>query len=345
MRSPRPSVPFLRRGAALAALGLLLMSGLAACSTSDSGELTVYSGRTEDLIGPLLDQYSEETGVDIAVRYADSAELALLIAEEGDNSPADVFISQNPGPVAYLDEKGMLATLSADVLELAPQEAQAADGSWVGLSGRQRVLVYNEDMVDAADLPTSVLDLTDEAYAGQVGVAPSNGSFQDFVTIMRQSLGDEATSAWLEGMAANDAPTYENNNAIVAAVGRGEIPMGLVNHYYNIRALEEDPSAPSRNHLFDEGDVGATFIVTAATVLTTADDAAAAEDLVSFLLSEEAQTYFAEETREYPLAAGVPVPEELGPFDLAQIEAIDPEVLGGDLQSTLEMIEQSGLNA
>ena len=121
--------------------------------------------------------------------------------------------------------------------------------------------------------------------------------------------------------------------------------MGLVKHCYTIRALEDDPSAPIPNPLFDEGDVGATFIVTAATVLTTADDAAAAEDLVSFLLSEEAQTYFAEETRAHPLAAGVPVPEELGPFDLTQIEAIDPEVLGGDLQSTLEMIEQSGLNA
>lgn len=334
-----------RAPAALLLVAALLATASVACSTSDSAEITVYSGRTEDLIGPLLEQYAEDTGADIAVRYGDSAELALLIAEEGDASPADVFISQNPGPVAYLDQKGMLAELPAEVLDLAPVEARAADGSWVGLSGRQRVLVYNAELVDEADLPTSVMDLTDEAYAGQVGVAPSNGSFQDFVTIMRQRLGDDATLEWLEGMAANDSPTYENNNAIVQAVGRGEIPMGLVNHYYNVRALEEDPALPSRNHLFEAGDVGASFIVTAGTVLTTADDPAAAADLVAFLLSEEAQTYFATETKEYPLAAGVPVPDELGPLDLTQIEAIDAEVLGGDLESTLALIEQSGLSS
>lgn len=335
----------LRRAATAVVAVLVAIVALPACS-SDGPDLTVYSGRSEDLIGPIIDRYEEETGLEVAVRYADSAELALLIQteEDQDGSPADVFISQSPGPVAFLDQAGLLAELPEDVLALAPVEARAPDGTWVGLTARQRVLVYNEELVDVSELPASVMDLTDEAYAGRVAVAPSNGSFQDFVTIMRQRLGDDETLAWLEGMAANGSPTYPNNNAIVEAVGRGEVPMGLVNHYYNVRALEEDPDLPSRNHLFDAGDAGASFIVTAATVLESSDHQDQAAALIEWLLGEEAQTYFSEETKEYPVAAGVAPPEELGAFDLTRVEAIDFDELGGDLETTIELIESSGLN-
>lgn len=326
-------------------LALLALAPLAAaCGGGDDGDtVTVYSGRSEDLIGPILDRFAEETGTSVRVRYGDSAELAVLLAEEGDRSEADLFISQSPGALGYLDGEGLLGTLPADVLDLAVDGAKASDGTWVGLSGRQRVLVYNTDAVDPAELPDSVLDLTDPAWSGRIGVAPSNGSFQDFVSAMRVELGDEATMAWLEGLAANDPVIYANNNAIAQAVGRGEVEVGLVNHYYNLRLQEELGDAQrAENHVFPNGDVGSLLIVSGASLVEGADAADAATELVRFLLANEAQAYFTDETFEYPLAVGATPNAVLPALDFRSAD-IDYDVLGGDLASTLEMIREAGL--
>jgi iron(III) transport system substrate-binding protein len=320
-------------------VGVLVLS---AC-TSGEDRLTVYSGRTENLIGPLLEDFSDESGIKIDVRYGQSDELALLIDEEGDRSPADVFISQSPGAVGFLTERGRLQSLSETVLDLVDADNRSADGMWVGLSGRVRVLVYNTDELPPGELPDSVLDLTDPEYSGRVAVAPDNGSFQDFVSGMRAELGDEATSEWLEGMADNDAAVYANNTAIVEAVGRGEVAMGLVNHYYNFRALEEDASAPSANHSFVSGDIGNLLIDTAAGVLTASDRKEDAELLVAFLLGRQAQEFFSQETFEYPLAAGVAPDEVLVPLDELAPVRIDLDQLGAELEQTRELIDQSGL--
>lgn len=314
-----------------------------ACST-DEERLTIYSGRTSDLIKPLLDQFSEETGTKIDVRYGDSADLALLIDEEGDRSEVDVFISQSPGAVGFLDEQGALRELDSSVLDLVDDQFRAGDGQWVGMSGRVRVLVYNTDLVEESELPESVLDLTGEEFAGRVAVAPNNGSFQDFVTAMRLELGDEVATEWLAGMVANDAPTYSNNTAIVEAVSRGEVPMGLVNHYYLERAQAEDPDIPAANHFFAEGDIGSLLITTATAVLGTSDQTEDAKALVSFLLSEEAQRYFSEETFEYPLARGVAQAESVPPLSSINTTTIDLDGLGGGLARTAALIQDSGLD-
>jgi iron(III) transport system substrate-binding protein len=332
------------RPLALLLVPILAAVALPACSGSDDGAVTVYSGRSEDLIGPLLEQFAQETGTDIEVRYGDSADLALLIAEEGEDSPADVFISQSPGAVAFLDSEGLLGTVSDEALDRVPDAFQASDASWVGLSGRRRALVYNEEMVDEADLPESVLDLTDPAFEGQVGLAPSNASFIDFVTAMRAQMGDDAALEWLEGMEANNSPIYENNVAIVEAVGRGEIPLGLVNHYYNAEALAEDPDLPSRNHFFPGEDLGALILVAAGTVIGTTDVTGPAHDLVEFLLTDESQAYFAEETFEYPLVEGVEPATDLPPLEGLSVSVIDYDSLGGGLEATLELIDESGIS-
>lgn len=323
----------------LVAVGLV---ALPACS-GDDDRLVVYSGRTRNLISPLLERFSEETGIDITVRYDDSANLALLVDSEGDRTPADVFISQSPGAVGFLDQKGRLAPLGDDVTTLVPDGFRAPDATWVGLSGRVRVLVYNTELVTPADLPRSVLDLVQPAYKGRVAVAPSNGSFQDFVTAMRANLGEDATAAWLSGMAANDAAVYANNTAIVQAVGRGEVPMGLVNHYYHYRAQAEDPDLPTANHLFPGGDIGALLIATAASVVKGSDRMDDAQRLVRFMLSEEAQEFFAEETFEYPLIAGVSPMEAVPPLDSTAVATVDLSDLGGGLERTKELIDRSGI--
>lgn len=325
-------------------VGLLLVGvGVLPGCSSDGDRLVVYSGRSEDLIGPILSRFSEEQDVGIDVRYGDSADLALLIDEEGGQSPADVFISQSPGAVGYLDTRDRLTELPDAVLDEVDEANRAGDGRWVGLSGRVRTLVYNTELVDETDLPDSVLDLTDPSFEGEVAVAPSNGSFIDFVTAMRHELGDDEARAWLEGMTGNDAPTYANNVAIVQAVGRGEMPMGLVNHYYNVEAKAEDPDLPTENHYFPaDGDLGALLLATTASKLRASDNDDA-EALIRFLLSTGSQRYFAEETFEYPLVDGVEPAEQVP--DLADLELtrIDLDELGGDLRTTQQLIADSGL--
>jgi iron(III) transport system substrate-binding protein len=305
--------------------------------------LTIYSGRTENLVGPLLEQFSEETGIAIDVRYGDTNDLALLLSEEGDRTPADVYWGQSPGATDFLSERGLLAPLSQAVLDLVPERFRDRDGRWVGVSARQRVLVYNRDLVDEDELPDSVLELTEPRFEGRVALAPTNGSFQDFVTALRQLEGEQAAADWLRGMADNGARTYANNNAIVEAVGRGEVEMGLVNHYYNHRFLAEDPGLPSRNHQFAPGDVGGLLIPSSASVTASSDDTEDAERFIAFLLTEEAQEYFAAETFEYPVARGVPPAADIPPLSTLR-PPDEPADRLGDIEGTGRLIAESGLN-
>jgi len=314
-------------------------------SGSGSDSVTIYSGRTEDLVQPILDAFTDETGIDVDVKYGSSADLALLIEEEAaaDRVRADVFLSQSPGSLGYLEQNGRLAELPDATLDLVPAGVRDDDGRWIGFSGRQRVLNYNTELVDPADLADSVLGMTDPEWNGRIGVAPGNGSFQDFVTAMRATEGDDATRSWLEGIAANDPVTYPTNSAIVAAVGRGEIEVGLVNHYYNFRALDEDPNVPSANHYFDPGDPGAILIVTGAAIVDGSERADSAARLIEFLLGPEGQRYFASETFEYPLAIGAPLPGDLPPLDFAAIDVVHVDDLAGGLEQTRQMIADAGL--
>ena len=323
-------------------MGLVLLLALAfgavaalGCGGGDES-ITVYSGRSQNLIGPLLERFAEDTGIDVQVRYGGSTDLALLLQEEGDRTPADVFISRSPGTIGFLAERGLLAELDDDVLGLAPS---SPSGYWVALTGRQRVLVYNEELFDPADLPTSIHELTEEKWLGRVALAPTNGSFQDFFTLFRLSDGDDVALAWLKALHDGGAPAYPNNVSIVQAVARGEIDLGLVNHYYNLRIKVEDPSTPSENHRFQEGDPGGVTIATAIGA-TTSGDKDVAEKLIRFLTGKVAQEYFGQANFEYPLATGVElegVAQPPGPVDLGEFDR-----LGTSLERTIELIREAG---
>lgn len=327
---------------------LVITTALVGCGDdSDAGTgggvVTIYSGRTQNLVEPILDRFAEETGISVEVRYGDSSDLALLIDEEGDRSPADVFLSQSPGSVGFLDQQGLLGTLPGDVLDLVAPGFHAADGGWVGFSGRKRVLAFNPEFTDESTLPSSVLDLVEPQWKGRIGVAPSNASFQDFVTAMRFKLGDDATRQWLQGIADNDAFTFANNAAVVAAIDRGEVELGLVNHYYVYQALAQDPDFAAINHDFAVDDIGSLVIVTGASILKSTDSNSEAVELIRFLLQNEAQRYFSDQTFEYPLAAGVEPAAILPEIELGGSADIELDQLGGDLQSTREMIRDAGL--
>jgi iron(III) transport system substrate-binding protein len=323
------------------AVGVALLAG--ACSGGGGERLTVYSGRSKELVGPVLERFSEQTGIKVDVRYGDSADLALLIETEGDDSPADVFYSQSPGAIGHLASIDRLQALPDDMLGLVPERFRSPTGRWVGITGRVRVLVYNTDEVDPAELPGSVFDLTDPRFADRVGVAPSNGSFQDFITAMREAIGDDETAAWLDAMGDNGAKAYANNLAIVEAVGRGEITYGLVNHYYNLEVKAENPDSPTENYFFDGGDLGSLILVTGVGVLDSASHADDARQLAEFLLSPAEQESFASVTKEYPLIPGVAGPEGQPALDDIPAPTEDLTEFGALLKETKALIDASGI--
>jgi iron(III) transport system substrate-binding protein len=306
------------------------------------GPLTVYSGREEELVAPLFEKFTDATGVAVEVRYGDSAELAATIAEEGDNSPADVFFAQDPGSLGAVDPQ--LEELPQATLDRVAARFRDAEGRWVGTSGRTRVLAYNTDRVQESDLPASVLELTRPEWKGRVGVAPTNASFQAFVTAMRLSLGDERTREWLEALRANGAKTYEKNLPIVEAVAAGEVDVGLVNHYYLALVKEEQPDAPVANHLFEAGDPGTLVSVAGAGVLASTDQRDDAEAFVEFLLSEDAQRFYVDqaEENEYPLEDGIDPPAGLVPLDEIQGPDVELTAFGAELESTVELLRETG---
>jgi iron(III) transport system substrate-binding protein len=335
------------RTAAVLAVGALLATGLVACG-DDSGpaDLTVYSGRSEALVGPLIQQFTEETGIKVDVRYGNTAQMAAQLLEEGQRSPAHVFLAQDAGALGAVAKAGLFAPLPDEILSQVPATYRATNGQWIGVTGRSRVLAYDSQTVDEADLPASVLDLTAPQWRGRVGVAPTNGSFQAFVTALRVQHGDERARQWLTDLAANDPQIRENNVQIVADIDEGRLDVGLVNHYYVFeRAKEVGVGVDDlrvRLHFFPGGDTGALVNVSGVGLLASAADNANARRFIEYLLSPAGQRYFAEQTFEYPLIAGVTLDPALPPLD--ELDAPDIDLNDLDtLAATVEMIQQSGL--
>jgi iron(III) transport system substrate-binding protein len=334
----------------LVAIALVCALGaLAACGGDDeanagSGTLTVYSGREEEIVEPLFDMFEQQTGIQVEVRYGDSAELAATIAEEGDNSPADVFFAQDAGTLGAVAQEGRLEELPDEALDRVPAEYRDPDGRWVGTSGRARVVVYNTDELTEDELPDSIFDYTDPKWKGKIGLPPTNASFQAFVSAMRLQEGDERTREWLEGIKANEPKFYEKNTPVVEAVASGEIQVGFVNHYYLYLVKEEQPDAPIANHFLEAGDPGALVNAAGVGIIEGTNDQDAAERFVEFLLSEDGQRFYAEaaEEAEYPLVDGIEPRTGLPPLERLQGPEIALGDLGGELESTLELLNELG---
>lgn len=302
-------------------------------------ELVIYSGRNEKLIGELIRQFEQQSKAKVQVRYGDTAELAATILEEGNNSPADIFFAQDAGALGALQQQNKLAALPTSLLNQVDSRYRSPEGQWVGISGRVRTVDYNTNLVKPAELPQSITGFTEPQWKGKIGWAPTNGSFQSFVTALRVAQGDEQAKKWLEGIKANNPKTYPNNTAILSALSRGEIAVGFVNHYYLEKLRQENPQVPIAHHFTN--DVGALVNVAGIGILNTAKHPNIAQRFGEFLLSQDAQKYFATKTYEYPLAAGVAPQGNLKALNqLNNQAAIDLSNLS-DLEATLKLLQDT----
>lgn len=309
-----------------------------------SEPLVIYSGRSEALIAPLFEQFTAETGIRVSVRYGDTAELAAQLLEEGDRTPAQIYFSQDAGALGALAAEGLFAPLPAAAIDLVPANYRAADGTWMGITGRARAIAYDTQQVQAADVPQSVFDLTDPKWRGQVAIAPTNASFQTFVTAMRLSDGDEVTKTWLEGLVANDVKTYEKNIQILEAVNAGQVQLGLINNYYWYQLAKEVGADNIRVQIGFTApeDPGSLVNIAGVGLLANAAENASAAALVSWLLGDPTQQWFVENTWEYPLVSTVPAADGLPGLDTLR----GPDVALADLvdlPGTLMMLEDVGL--
>jgi iron(III) transport system substrate-binding protein len=310
-----------------------------------SGELTLYSGRGEALVGELI-SYIEDLYPDFTVRplYNSAAELVNQIETEGQNSPADVFYSVNAGSLGALKDRERTQALPEDVLEFVPETFSDPDGMWVGTSGRARSVPYNTNTFSESDIPDDIMAFPDtSSFEGQLGWAPTYSSFQAFITAMRILEGEEATREWLEGIQSLGVTAYNDEFQVARAVADGEIAAGFTNHYYIQRLLAQRGTDAPIGTTFTEGDAGSVFNVAGASVLDTAEDATLASNFVRHLLSAEAQDYFARTTFEYPLVPEVepigrlPTIDELNPpaeLDLTQLS---------DLEGTVQLLRETGV--
>jgi len=312
-------------------------------AAADAGKLVIYSGRSENLVGPLIEQFKKETGIQVDVRYGSTSEIAATLLEEGQNSPADLFFAQDPGGLGAVAKAGLMAPLPDEIISRVKAEFRSPDNLWVGVSGRARVVVYNTDKLSEADLPADIADFVDPKWSGKIGWAPTNASFQAMVTGMRKVWGEEQTKAWLEGILANKPVVFEGNAPIVEAVGAGEIEVGFVNHYYLYRFLaEQGESFKARNYFLPGGGPGSLVLVAGAGRLATGKDEANAIKFIEFLVSVEAQSYFVEQTSEYPVVDGVESPAGLTPIEKLNRASISLSDLT-DMQGTVGLLQDVGV--
>jgi iron(III) transport system substrate-binding protein len=319
---------------------------LAACPVLASAQtITLYNAQHEQVVGMLTAMFTKESGIKVQVHTGEGPDIASQILQEGADSPADVFFTENSPELILLDEKGLLAPVDQSTLAKIPAKYSAADGDWVGVLARENVLDFNPALIKETALPASLLDLAKPEWAGKIGFAPSDADFLPLVSAVIKQDGKTAALAWLNGLKAN-GKVYQDDESVVAAVARGDVAVGIVNNYYWAR-LETDlgpAKIDSRLYHFKNADIGGLINISGAAVLKTSKNPAAAQKFLAFLVSKPAQEALgkSEVDFEYPLAPGVPPNRLLLPFNKLQPPLISVSALGDD-QEAGALLQKAGL--
>lgn len=334
------TIPVLAACASAGATTTSTFSGTGSPVTGE-GVVILYSGRSEELVGPLIERFETATGFDVEMRFGSSPEMAATLLTEGVDSPADLFYAQDPASLGSVSD--LMTPLPASVLSLVPESYQDPDGLWVGVTVRSRVLAFNPDLISEDELPVSYKDLVNPEWSGNIAVAPTNGSFISFVSAMILIEGEESTLEWLEGLAANDPIIFDGNAPIAAAVDAGDVAVGLINHYYLLQLGAEQGGTTARNHFFTEPDAGSLVMPSGISILATAQNPNGAAELVTFLLSGESQAYFADANFEYPVVSGAPGPEGAPALDTLVSPSLAAIDMAGVLDRATDLITEAGL--
>lgn len=337
-------------------LSVLAAYSLGACApaptatpaaTEVSGEVVVYSGRSEALIKPVVEAFmAQYPAVIVSLKAGSNSELANALLEEQANPQADVFVTTELVTIQKLASAGTLAAYTSPNAASVPVAYKHPQGLWTGLTLRARVIIYNTALVTAAEAPQSIFDLTDPQWQGQVAAAGSaNGGMQAQVGAMRQLLGDEPTQAWLAGLVANGVTFFGGHTDVRKAVGAGEFKVGLVNHYYyHLQKAESSNNAVAVVYPDQGADqLGVIVNATAAGLITGAKHPAPAQAFIDFLLSPAGQKMFAELNYEYPVVAGVALKDGVQPLTGLKLANFDVVQAAQSLETSLDMLEQAGI--
>jgi iron(III) transport system substrate-binding protein len=332
--------------ARFAPLCLAAMLGLAACGSSKSSTngLTLYNGQHEQTTVLLAHDFERQTGIKVHIRSADEATLANQIIQEGSNSPADVFYTENSPALEALGAKGLLAPVAGTTLAAVPRSWSSQRGDWVGVSARVSEVVYNPAQMKGTRVPNKLMLLAEPNYKGLVGFAPSETDFQPLVTAMLKLKGRASAQAWLEGL-KETGRVYPDNETVVAQVNNGESAVGPINQYYWYRLRRElgEGGTHSRLSPFEGGDPGNLINVSGAAVLRSSGKQADAQKLLAYLVSEGGQrTLAGSDSYEYPLRPGVVAPKGLPPLSSFGPSSLTPAQLG-DGREALELEQKVGL--
>jgi iron(III) transport system substrate-binding protein len=291
----------------------------------------------------MLEDFTEETGIELEFRDANDSELANQIIQEGDASPADVFLTENSPSIDVVDEAGLLAPLDDATLEQVDDAYRPSSGTWVGFAARSTVLIHNPAEIAEDELPASMLDLAGPQWEGRVGIAAGGADFQAIVSAVLELAGEDATRQWLTGLEQN-AEIYSSNTAVMKAVDEGEVPVGITYHYYWYRDQAQNGliGDDARLHYFGNQDPGAFLSVSGAGVLASSDQQEDAQRLVAFLTSPAAQERLAESSAlEYAVGTGVASADALPPLTELDAPAVDPGALNAP--QVTELMQEVGL--
>jgi iron(III) transport system substrate-binding protein len=328
----------------IASLGVV--TALAACgdsAASDTQKLTVYSAQHESLVRAMVEGFTEETGIELEFRDANDSELANQIVQEGDASPADVFLTENSPAIDVVDKAGLLAPAGEKTLGQVGEQYRPESGNWVGFAARSTVLGYQPEAISEAELPASLLDLAKPEWQGRVGIAAGGADFQAIVSAVLALRGEDETRAWLTGLEEN-AEIFASNTAVMKAVDEGQVDVGVMYHYYWYRDQAESGLVGDdvELHYFRNQDPGAFVSVSGAGVLASSDQPEAAQRLVEWLTSPEAQKRLADSSAlEYAVGVGVSSADVLPPLAELQAPDVDPGLLNAP--QVTELMQEVGL--
>lgn len=305
--------------------------------------LVVYSGRSEALIGPILQQFQKDTGVQLDIRYNNTPALATQLLTEGKDTPADVMLFQESGYLEVLSKAGLLQPLDKELLAQVDSKLRDTNGYWIGTSARARVLVYNPTLIKETDLPRRLGALADPQWKGKLGWAPENASFQANISALRHLWDEKNTEDWLIKMKNQNPVVYPNNAAQVKAVAAGEIAVGWVNHYYVHQLKQQDPKLNAKNYHFPtKEDAGNILMIAGGAIHKQSKQAEQAKQLLNYLVGKTGQTYFAQKTFEYPTRPGIPVHPDVTPLDQISFAKVEQAWLA-DVKPTVVLLKKLGI--